>query len=93
MKNYRKSGILSLLSGIALPGLLLACAAPATKMKCGELSYRLNHETLSDDQRGFLEQELKDCQQQTQDAQQQDSTTLNKFEQPFSPGTHREDSL
>jgi hypothetical protein len=101
VKNYRKNRIFGFLKRMGLPwllpALLFACAAPATRMKCDEISYRINHETLSDDQKGFMEEELKDCQQQVQEAGQKDSSSLNGLENSLSPssksGTGSGDSL
>ena len=76
---------------IAVPGfLLMACSAPATKMKCAELQFRMDHQTLSDDEKQVFEQEIKNCGQQVDKAQQQDSVTLKKIQNRFSP---QEDSL
>lgn len=73
---------------------LIACSAPTVKMKCMEIRMRLNHETLSDDQKGFLEQELKDCEQNWKSAKQKDSTTMDDIGRRFSPKNNSdEDSL
>jgi hypothetical protein len=95
VKYHRKNLIFGFLAGMNLCWLLLACAAPAAKMKCEEISYRINHEALDTDQKSFLEQELKDCQQQVQSAGQNDSAKLNGLQNSISPSSKSssEDSL
>ena len=96
VKYYRKNGVFGFLTGMSVSWLLLACAAPAQKMKCEEISYRINHEALDADQKSFLEQELNDCQQQVQAAGQNDSAKLNGLQNSISPSsksTGSEDSL
>lgn len=73
---------------------LIACSAPTVKMKCMEIRMRLDHETLSDDQKGFLVQELKDCEQNLISAKKNDSTTMDGMERRLSPNNKSdEDSL
>jgi hypothetical protein len=61
-------------------------------MKCEEIRMRLDHENLSEDQKGFMEQELKDCEQEIQNSRQRDSTMMKNIEKKFSPSS-AEDSL
>ncbi len=83
-----QSSFLWFLRGLALFNVFfIACSAPATKMKCAELRMRLNNETLSDDQKQFMSEELKECEQQVSQARQQDSATMNNLEKRFSPQT------
>ena len=69
-----------------------ACTAPATKLKCAEIQYRLDHQTLSDDEKRVLEQEVADCGNKVDQATQKDSIALKKFENHLSP-QEPEDSL
>jgi hypothetical protein len=71
---------------------LAGCSAPAMHMKCEEIRMRLDHENLSEDQKGFMEQELKDCEQEIQNSRQRDSTMMKNIEKKFSPSS-AEDSL
>ncbi len=95
MENYPKKwankSFFDFLKRIGLPSLLLfACSAPAVNMKCAQLKFRLNQQTLSDDEKRELEQEISECQTQVGEAKQQDSLTIKKLKKPF---TSEEDSL
>lgn len=68
---------------------LIGCSAPPLSMKCQEIRTRLEMQDLSADQKRFAEEELKDCEKQLNEARHQDSTTVEKLENHFSP----EDSL
>ena len=80
-------------SGFALFALFLVltgCAATSVKLKCEEIKLRLGHESLSEDERHFAEEELRECQQAIEQANRQDSSSVKSFENRLSP---QEDSL
>ena len=68
--------------------MLGGCSAPGVSVKCQEIRSRLLYQDLSEDQKRFAEQELKDCEQNLEDAKLRDSTTVEKLE-----GNHPKDSL
>jgi hypothetical protein len=74
-------GALSLVS-LVLGG----CAAAPIQLECGEQRFRLDNETLSEDQRRFAEEALKDCEDRLKTAQDKDSAAIENLNQRFTPG-------
>jgi hypothetical protein len=70
------------LAGWALGG----CASAPIKLECGEQRFRLENENLSEDQRRFAEDALKDCDDRLKTAQEKDSLTIENLNQRFTPG-------
>ena len=94
MENCRKNRgnwiFWSFLKRFGVFGLLfVARSAPGVHVKCSQLRFRLG-QTLSDDEKRVLQEELDGCEQEIDEAKQQDSLTIKKLKKPFSSG---EDSL
>lgn len=58
--------------------LLLGCASQRQKPVCAEIEYRLNHTSMSPDQREWTREELKQCQAEQEEYAKSDSLT-NRF--------------
>lgn len=69
-----KSFLLFLLSAF----LFLGCASQRQKPVCAEIEYRLNHTSMSPDQREWTREELKQCQAEQEEYAKSDSLT-NRF--------------
>jgi hypothetical protein len=63
----------------------VGCAATPVRFECGEQRFRLANEDLSEDQRRFAEDALRDCEGRLDSAAAKDSALMDGLHQRFTP--------
>lgn len=71
--------------GIAILWAFSGCSSTPVRFECGEQRFRLANEDLSEDQRRFAEEALRDCESRLQVAAEKDSTFVDGLNERFTP--------